>query len=58
MTNRYRNAGPQPEPPLSPEDDDERSEEEIREDEEARDAKLISDYEDRMSNTTPPDNWP
>lgn len=37
------------EPPLSPEDDDERSEEEIRKDEEAREAQEISDWEDRQN---------
>lgn len=47
-----------PEPPLDPPDDDERTDEEREEDEQALADKLISDYEDRMMDDTPPDNSP
>lgn len=47
-----------PEPPLDPPDEDERTEEERARDEEAYDEQLISDWEDRMLDELPPDNWP
>ena len=53
-----KNPRPNAEPPVSPPDEDERTQEQIQQDEALKADKAICAFEDKLLDDTPPDNWP